>query len=630
MSDDYDSDLNIDESGLDSSLNDASFDIAAADTSFDVDSVLNESGDDFSQFDIPTQTEESNIVNELEDGAISPPIEGDFDQDDLGDNGDLQTDDQSFDVNSIMEAGSDDFEQFNTPDVDAAIATTDELNIEDSVEGSQQEVETDFEVTNEGLVGSQEQTNALADIPFEDENIESALPTVMEENETGEISHDIEINGDVEPTADVIPQNNQDGWGDVQPDLDQDKRPIDIEEIKHDSDDSVTNNVEIDQAVADFSTSEIQSDSLENHQDLIQNPEPISDNFCEPTNIPSENLDQISVTDTIMQPDNKDISEEVSVLESNTENQDPLNPDKVPETIANVPEMQGHNLDEGGDTPVNQIPETGETNEETSEPLPGVSEVVEEKPIREYDNFEQSVKVEKPEFYESGLFFEQGINEYGYQGTCGPTSQANAINKVLGTNEFTENKILSIAVDNQICATNGFPEECGATTTEQMMELYNIVNAQTGGKIETKLFEYDNALNLDETAALLDEGSVINVAVDSYRLWDQQRDYSDPIGSYTQDFASDHWITVTGARRDEQGNIAGFEIVDSGGGKNYVPAQQYQEMCFGTEDHKVIDPTSIVITKKDMEKDVSQYQPDTSHLAQPNWFQRIFKPKGGN
>ena len=45
------------------------------------------------------------------------------------------------------------------------------------------------------------------------------------------------------------------------------------------------------------------------------------------------------------------------------------------------------------------------------------------------------------------------------------------------------------------------------------------------------------------------------------------RDYSDPIGSYTQDFASDHWITVTGARRDEQGNIAGFEIVDSGGGK---------------------------------------------------------------
>ena len=42
MSDDYDGDLNIDESGLDSSLNDTSSDIAAADTSFDVDSVLNE------------------------------------------------------------------------------------------------------------------------------------------------------------------------------------------------------------------------------------------------------------------------------------------------------------------------------------------------------------------------------------------------------------------------------------------------------------------------------------------------------------------------------------------------------------------------------------------------------------
>jgi len=630
MSDDYDGDLNIDESGLDSSLNDTSSDIAAADTSFDVDSVLNESGDDFSQFEIPTQPEESNIVPEFEDGAISPPVEGDFDQDDLSDNVDTQTGDNSFEVNSIMEAGADDFEQFNTPDVDAAIATADELNTEETIEDSQQEVVTDFEVPNEDLVGAQEQSNTLADIPLENEYIENALPIELEENETGEISPDIEINGDLKPTADTIPQDNQDGWGDVQQDTNQDKTPIELEEITHDSEDSVTNNVDLDQAVADFSTSDIQSDLVENHQDLIQNPEPISDNICEPTIIPTENLEQISVTDTITQPENKDISEDVSEIESISENQEPLNPDKVPETVAYVPEMQGHNLDEGGDTPVNKIPETGETNEETSEPLPGVSEAVEEKPIREYDNFEQSVKVEKPEFYESGRFFEQGINEYGYQGTCGPTSQANAINKVLGTNEFTENKILKIAVDNNMCETNGFPEECGATTTGQLMDLYNIVNAQTGGKIETKLLEYDNALNLNETAALLDEGAVLNVAVDSYRLWDQQRDYSDPIGSYTQDFASDHWITVTGARRDEQGNIAGFEIVDSGGGKNYVPAKQYQEMCFGTEDHKVIDPTSIVITKKDMNKDVSQSQPDTSNVAKPNWFQRIFRQKGGN
>ena len=67
---------------------------------------------------------------------------------------------------------------------------------------------------------------------------------------------------------------------------------------------------------------------------------------------------------------------------------------------------------------------------------------------REYDDFEQSVLEGKPDFYESGSFYEQGINEFGYQGTCGPTSQANALNELFDTNEFTENKVLNVAVDN--------------------------------------------------------------------------------------------------------------------------------------------------------------------------------------
>lgn len=70
---------------------------------------------------------------------------------------------------------------------------------------------------------------------------------------------------------------------------------------------------------------------------------------------------------------------------------------------------------------------------------------------REYDDFEQSVLEGKPDFYESGSFYEQGINEFGYQGTCGPTSQANALNELFDTNEFTENKVLNVAVDNNLC-----------------------------------------------------------------------------------------------------------------------------------------------------------------------------------
>ena len=269
-----------------------------------------------------------------------------------------------------------------------------------------------------------------------------------------------------------------------------------------------------------------------------------------------------------------------------------------------IPDEVGNEFDDSI-SDVNSIMDLGEDDfeqfevvEESAEQQDGI-DIAESTPIREYDDFEQIVMLDNPDFYESGSFYLQGLNEYGYQGTCGPTSQANALNEVLGTNEFTENKILDTAVENGLCNISDFPEDCGGTTTEQFMELYDNVNEQTGGKFETELFEYDNALGLNEAAAKLDEGSVLNVAVDSYALWGEQRSFADPAGGFVpDDFYSDHWITVTGAQRDELGNVAGFNVIDSGGGVNYVTAQQYQDMCFGTEEHKVIDPTCIAVSKR--------------------------------
>lgn len=144
---------------------------------------------------------------------------------------------------------------------------------------------------------------------------------------------------------------------------------------------------------------------------------------------------------------------------------------------------------------------------------------------REYDDFEQSVLEGKPDFYESGSFYEQGINEFGYQGTCGPTSQANALNELFDTNEFTENKVLNVAVDNNLCSMDSSPENCGGTTTEQFMELYDKMNEQLDGKINTELYEFNNALDVEDVASKLDEGCVLNVAVDADALWDQPREY---------------------------------------------------------------------------------------------------------
>lgn len=242
------------------------------------------------------------------------------------------------------------------------------------------------------------------------------------------------------------------------------------------------------------------------------------------------------------------------------------------------------------------VPETEDTLEapqEITDEIPGI-------PPREFDDFEQSVLQGRPDFYETGSFYEQGINEYGFEGTCGPTSQANALNALLGTNEFTENKVLSVAVDNNLCSVDSSPENCGGTTTEQFMDLYDKMNEQLGGKITTELHEYENALDVDAVAARLDEGCVLNVAVDASALWDQPRDYVNAMGIPCDDFYSDHWITVTGVQRDESGNIQGFDIIDSGGGVNYVSADKYHEICFGTDEHKVLDPTTIVVSKKDV------------------------------
>lgn len=217
---------------------------------------------------------------------------------------------------------------------------------------------------------------------------------------------------------------------------------------------------------------------------------------------------------------------------------------------------------------------------------------------RIYDDFEQSVLETHPDFYETGSFYMQGINSHGFEGTCGPTSQANAINKLFETNELTENKVLDIAVNNNLCNLEGPAESCGGTTTDQFMELYDKVNEQMGDCFNTELFEFDNALDANQVADRLDAGDVINVAVDSSTLWNQKPYGIADLLGVRREVISDHWITVTGVNRGESGEIQGFDIIDSGGGENYVSLDKYNDMCFGSGSRIVKDPTCIVLSKK--------------------------------
>lgn len=227
-------------------------------------------------------------------------------------------------------------------------------------------------------------------------------------------------------------------------------------------------------------------------------------------------------------------------------------------------------------------------------------------PGRVYNEFEQSVLEQNPEFYETGKFYEQGVNEFGYQGTCGPTSQANALNQLMETNAYTENDILALAKDNGLCdVVEGCPEASGGTTPEQFMDLYEKVSEQSGGAFHAECFDFDDALSAEEVANKLDQGAVVNVAVDSKTLWGERSEGFDPLNVWQIAEASDHWITVSGVQRDASGGISGFDIIDSGGGESYVSLDKYNDMCFGTNEHLVTDPTCIVVEKTTTAETVS-------------------------
>ena len=216
--------------------------------------------------------------------------------------------------------------------------------------------------------------------------------------------------------------------------------------------------------------------------------------------------------------------------------------------------------------------------------------------IEHNDEFTELLLEERPdlaEMFENGEFYEQGNNEYGFEGTCGETTQANTLNSLLGTNEITENDVLSVAIDKNLCEVDNLdPANSGGTSTEQFMDLYNEMNHQNGDKLDVELFDYEDALSLDDMASRLENGSVLNIAVDSNELWDLPTDITDT-AHYT-----DHWISVTGVDRDVTGNISGFKIIDSGGGEKYLDVDKFERCYYGSSDNPVLDPTCIVVSRK--------------------------------
>lgn len=162
----------------------------------------------------------------------------------------------------------------------------------------------------------------------------------------------------------------------------------------------------------------------EDYAEYSQDPEyqEINDRLLE-----KDGLDSVEY-DTVEMSDNEFTEAEAETTKTSDETSgeftDEMSDNEFTEAAEEISETPDEaNGEFSGDLPENEIHEDNEeinmvfddmANDEAE--LPGdLSGFVDD------SEFEDLVKADAPEYYESGTFYDQGINEYGFEGTCDPT-----------------------------------------------------------------------------------------------------------------------------------------------------------------------------------------------------------------
>lgn len=256
--------------------------------------------------------------------------------------------------------------------------------------------------------------------------------------------------------------------------------------------------------------------------------------------------------------------------------------------------------------------------------------------LRGSEKFDETIRADSPWFYKHGEFSMQGINQYGYTGTCGEAALANALNHIFSTSYYTENMLVKMAVDHNLCTTDGdIKENLGGVSPMQMMYLITYINNVAGTDIleysipMNHIAEYvfkqpeysmggvyvcENSIKLkeDDVAGIdatmmvtkgvpdveamgedIDNGYVYVECVDSNILWDYDRAIVESVG--IKYIASNHWIAITNTIRDKNGQLLGFYVVDSGTGTKTVLKDKMHSMIFGLPNEPITDAACIRI-----------------------------------
>jgi hypothetical protein len=167
----------------------------------------------------------------------------------------------------------------------------------------------------------------------------------------------------------------------------------------------------------------------------------------------------------------------------------------------------------------------------------------------------------------------QGDNEEGLDGTCGIATVAGNLNEVTGS-ELSENDVLEFALENDIT-------EDGATSQTDALELYDTLSEQTpgAGDVDIEKVSLDEN-NMDDINAALQDGAVLDASIDADVLWGEKDNFE----------SIDHAIGIDEPVFDETGEVVGYNIRDTGSGKDFATTEEL-------EDAGLFDTEQILISK---------------------------------
>lgn len=152
----------------------------------------------------------------------------------------------------------------------------------------------------------------------------------------------------------------------------------------------------------------------------------------------------------------------------------------------------------------------------------------------------------------------------GFDGTCGLVSCVNIL-RLAGRDETTEMEVLDYALRNQLCYVGMTSGDCGGTCADDRQTIL----AHFGVKSRIVPVHHKPTAAM-EIAEFVSQGRGVIISVFASVLWGY-------VDEPEEDDMSLHAITVTSVKKDQDNNILGFYICDSG--TDHTDSYAYARFC---------------------------------------------------